>query len=372
MQGSHSAVGEGATKTDRQGGTVRQGAGERWYAPFHFSLLARSVKSLAVKQRFCLLGPRMGGIALAAAGVLSSSVVAGRALAQDQIQAPGEAPRGLLQESGGNAAASVPAGSVGGMGDVNLYPRRVVISDRERSATVGLYNRAASVGEYDIAINDMVMLPDGRLVDLAAAPDAATAGRVKVASPMLRWSPRKVLLPANEAQLVRIMVRIPPDLPAGEYRSHFSAVSVPPVADGLTIEQASGDQAAGVGVQILPRFGISIPVIVRVGPTTAKVGLQDFAIERGATPTVSLTITREGTRSVFGNLAVMAPGSKLPVAQIKGIGVYTELDHRTIQIPIDPKVDPATYRSGAKLDVIYTDDDYAPGQVLAKADFAVR
>lgn len=278
----------------------------------------------------------------------------------------------------------LPEGSVGGMGDVNLYPRRVVLSGSDRSASVGLYNRAGTSGEYDISISDMVMMPDGRLVELAAVTDPALAGKVQVASHLLRWSPRKVVLPANEAQLVRIMVRVPADLPPGEYRSHFSAVSVPPAGEGLTIEQATGGQEGGVGVQILPRFGISIPVIVRVGETSASVGLQDLALLRGAMAapgtapgmaqgtTLGLTITREGTRSVFGNIAVMAPGSKVPVAQIKGIGVYTELAQRTIQIPIDPKADPAVYAPGAKLTVIYTDDDYAPGQILAKADLSVR
>lgn len=295
--------------------------------------------------------------------------------AQTQLQPAGEAGQENEPTEAGLPTAApgqAPAGAVGGMGDVNLYPRRVVISGRERSATVGLYNRASASGEYDITISDMMMTTDGRVVDLAAVTDPVAAGKVKVASSLLRWSPRKVVLPANEAQLVRIMVRVPPDLPPGEYRSHFTAVSVPPVGEGLTIEQATGAQDNGVGVQIVPRFGISIPVIVRVGETTATASLANLAIARGSQPVINVTITREGTRSVFGDISVAVAGGKVLVGQIKGIGVYTELDQRSIQIPIRPDVDPALYARGAKLTVTYTDDDHAPGQILAKADFAVQ
>lgn len=296
-------------------------------------------------------------------------------LAQDQLQGVGEAMQANEAPEAGFPAAApgqAPAGAVGGMGDVNLYPRRVVMSGRDRSATVGLYNRAPSGGEYDITISDMMMSADGRVVDLASVTDPVAAGRVKVASALLRWSPRKVVLPANEAQLVRIMVRVPPDLPPGEYRSHFTAVSVPPVSEGLTIEQASGVQDSGVGVQIVPRFGISIPVIVRVGETTATAGLANLAIARAPQPMINVTITREGTRSVFGDISVAAAGGKVLVGQIKGVGVYTELEQRSIQIPIRSDVDPAMYAPGTKLTVTYTDDDFAPGQVLAKADFSVK
>lgn len=265
-----------------------------------------------------------------------------------------------------------PSGAVGGMGDVNLYPRRVVIAGRERSATVGLYNRATHRGEYDIVISDMMMAPDGRVVDLASVGDPALAGRVKVASPFLRWSPRKVALPPSEAQLVRIMVRIPPDLPDGEYRSHFTVVSVPPQGDGLSIEQAVGDQNGGVGVQIVPRFGISIPVIVRVGETTAQTALTDLAIVREAQPAVHLTIRRQGTRSVFGDLTVTGGGGKVVIGQIKGVGVYPEIAERSVQIPIDPKALPTLYASGASITVTFTDDDFSPGQILAKANFTVQ
>lgn len=267
-----------------------------------------------------------------------------------------------------------PAGSVGGMGDVNLFPKRVVIDARQRIATVGLYNRRPVQGDYDITITDKLMTPDGQLVDLASVTDPASLARAKPASSFLRWSPRKVVLMANEAQTVRVMARIPPDLPPGEYRSHFTALSVPPETGGLTIEQAVGtEKPNGIAVSIVPRFGISIPVIVRVGDTTLTTGLRNLRIvtQPGGAKAVALTLTREGTRSAFGDITVTAAGEKKPIAEVKGIGVYTEVDQREINVPIDPAANPGLYASGARLTVTYTDDDFAPGATLVRQEFTV-
>jgi hypothetical protein len=267
--------------------------------------------------------------------------------------------------------APAPAGSVGGMGDVNLYPKRVVLTERNRVASIGLFNRARGTGEYDVAVADMAMTPEGQLV---AITDPAQAGAVKGAGGFVRWSPHHVSLPGNESQMVRVMARIPPDLPPGEYRTHFSVTSVPEGLDGPSIEDAVGaPRASGIGVRIVPRFGIAIPIIVRVGETTLTVGLRDLAVTTNAAgaKVVRVTITREGTRSAFGDITITAPGAKQPVALLKGLGVYPEISQRTVEIPIDPAVDRRLYAPGSKLTVIYVDDDFAPGRTLAKQELDV-
>lgn len=268
-----------------------------------------------------------------------------------------------------------PADSVGGMGDVNLYPKRIIIDQRQRVATVGLFNRASATGRYEIKLSDMMMTPEGRLVDLASVTDAAARDRVKTASSLLRWSPHRVMLASHEAQTVRLMARVPPDLPPGEYRSHFSATAVPDVGSGgFSIEAAAGAQTSSIiGISIVPRFGISIPVIVRIGETTVTAGLRDLSVT--ALPegkrAISMTITRSGNRSAYGDITVTALGGKAKLAEIRGIGVYTEITQRTLQVVVDPKSDPRLTARGARLTVTFTDDDFAPGKILARQDFTV-
>ncbi|TCM19785.1 hypothetical protein EDF56_103428 [Novosphingobium sp. PhB165] len=272
------------------------------------------------------------------------------------------------------ASTLVPEGAVGGMGDINLYPKRVVIDDRARIASVGLYNRSIERGEYDIAIADKMMTSDGRLLDIETVTDPVERAKVHGAAAMLRWSPRRVVLGGSEAQTIRIMARVAPDTPPGEYRSHFSAVAVPPEDSSYSIEQAAGGQKLNsIGVRIVPRFGISIPVIVRVGQTTLTAGIENAHLVPlpGGGRGLQLTITRSGTRSAFGDIAVTAPGAKAPLAVLRGLGVYTEIDARQVTVPLDPAADPRLLASGAKLTVTYTDDDVDPGKVLASRDITV-
>jgi len=202
----------------------------------------------------------------------------------------------------------------------------------------GSTNRAAAADEYDITVCDMAMPRDGRLVDLAAIEDAAVRANVRVASSTLRWPPRHVTLPGSEAQMRADNGARCALFAAGRYRSQLTVVSAPPETGGTSIDEAACEQTnGGIGVRIVPRLGSSIPVIVRVGETTLTAGLMDFAL---STPTgeraiLSIKITREGTRSAFGDITITAPGAKKPMAEIMGIGVDSEIAERAVKVPID-------------------------------------
>ncbi len=272
-------------------------------------------------------------------------------------------------------ANNVPAGSVGGMGDINLFPKRVVIDGRRQVSTIGLYNKTIDPGDYEISLVDMAMRPDGQLVPFDNGASEAEKARVATASPFLRYSPRRVTLDGSESQIIRLMARGGSDLPAGEYRSHFLVVSVPrDERQGFSIEDAvEGETQDGIGVSIRPRFGISIPVIVRIGDTTLDVGIRDAGIvtAQDGSQAVGMILTRAGTRSAFGDVAVTANGIAEPVALARGVGVYPEVDERMVFVPIDPETPPGALASGQTLRITYTDDDTAPGTELAGFSFVI-
>lgn len=314
-------------------------------------------------------------VSLGLAAFCLAGTVAAQGLA---LEAADEAPEeaASVPEPPKVKPGEVPDGSVGGMGDINVYPRRIVMDRRQRVASVGLYNKMPFEGEYEISLDSMVMTDSGRIFPFGNLPEGLDTSRVKTANDMLRWSPRRVLLLGSEAQTVRIMARPPADLPDGEYRAHFTVVSVPSdIDEGFSIDDAlSGNSAntGNVGVTIRPRFGISIPVIVRVGETTLDVGLRDFGFNRGENgPQVSLTITRTGTRSAFGDLTITAPGQDQPLVVARGIGVYPEIDFRTLQLAINPDFDLTKLRSGMTVTATFVDDDVVPGETLARQTFVV-
>lgn len=268
------------------------------------------------------------------------------------------------------AAPAPPEGSVGGMGDINLFPKRVVIEGRRQIATIGLYNKTANDGDYEIKLVDMGMTPDGQLLNFDNGLSEEIKANVKTASLFLRYSPRRVTLRGSESQTIRIMARGGADLAPGEYRSHFLAVSVPPVEDAASsIENAvNGTTPDGIGVSIKPRFGISIPVIVRIGETTLDVGVREAALltAQDGSQAVGIILTRSGTRSAFGDIVVTVQGSDEPVAIARGVGIYPEVGERKIILPVNPELEPGTLASGKTLTIRYTDDDFEPGAQLAE------
>ncbi len=254
------------------------------------------------------------------------------------------------------------------MGDINLFPKRIVIDGRRSIANIGLYNKTVNAGDYEISVIDMAMTADGKLLGRDNGATDEDFARLNPAKPFLRYSPRRVTLNGSESQTIRMMARASSDIAPGEYRSHFLAVSVPRDENaGFSIDQATDAAPVdGIGVTIRPRFGISIPVIVRIGETTLDVGIRDVGVitEPGGQRAVQMTLDRAGTRSAFGNITVTARGADEPVGLLKGVGIYTEVDARTVTVPFDPEAI-ALIAPGTPLTITFTDDDADPGKALA-------
>ena len=271
-----------------------------------------------------------------------------------------------------DSSDSVPEESVSGIGDVNIYPRRVTIADRQRTAVVTLFNRTTNDGSYDIDLIDMVMTPQGQLVEVSDA-DPALAAKLKSARDYIRYSPRRTTLDGNASQVIRLMARSMATLPPGEYRTHFNATSRPRSSDGLTIDDAvGGTRGEGISVNISARFGIAIPVIVRVGETTLDVGLSNASLSTlNGDPVLSFDINRSGTRSAYGDVEVLLNDRTEPVLVSRGIGVYPEIDRRTVFMPLEQVFADHQMKSGDTLTVRYVDDDERIGTTLAQTELQI-
>lgn len=273
------------------------------------------------------------------------------------------------------APPSPPEGSVGGLGDVNLFPKRVVLNGRRQISTIGLFNKTTNEGDYEIKIVDMGMTSQGQLLEFGNGYPVSDQAKVKTASGMLRYSPRRVSLGGTESQTIRVMARAGADIPDGEYRSHFMVTSVPiDNPGGFSIENATGQSSGGdIGVSITPRFGIAIPIIVRIGETTLDVSISGAQLltARDGSQAIGLYLNRSGTRSAFGDFEITARGAPAPIAISRGVGVYPELDQRQVIIPINPESDPRYLVPGNTITITYVDDDFEPGVKLAEHSFTI-
>ena len=221
------------------------------------------------------------------------------------------------------AAASAEAG----VGDLLVAPTRLVL-DGHRSTELVLNNIGDAPATYRISVEFRRMKADGTLEEVRD-PTAAE----KAASDMIVYAPRRVTLAPHEPQSIRIAARAPQGLADGEYRVHLLLRAVPapePVAP------ADGEKGKGVQLRLIPIYGVTIPVIVRLGNLDAKAGISDVKVEDwNGKPAVGLELSRSGTRSTFGDVRVYKAGIKSPVALAKGVAVYTEVGERHVIVPFD-------------------------------------
>ena len=236
------------------------------------------------------------------------------------------------------AAVIFSLGAVAYAQDVNVFPTRVVLEDRTRGAEVVVFNRGDRPNVYRIELQDQRMTPDGRLEAFDEAHPRPADWRSAV--DYVRFSPRQVTLSPGQSQTIRLAARRPPDLAAGEYRSHLSIVTVPPSATGDSIERAAGALSRSeIGITLTPIYGVSIPVIVRVGEPRSTVALQSpRLISENGHRYMVVELQRGGEASAYADLEVLWSngGASRRIGMMRGVAVYPELSGRTVRVAVDP------------------------------------
>lgn len=213
-----------------------------------------------------------------------------------------------------------------GVGDLLVAPTRIVLDGR-RGTEVILNNIGDETATYRVSVELRRMTPDGKLADVAD-PSAAE----KAAQEMILYAPRRITLPPNQPQAIRLSARAPEGLADGEYRVHllFRAIPAPR-------PQVAPQKVEGVAFQLTPIYGVTIPVIVRLGNLEAKAGLANVRkVTEDGKPAIALDISRSGDRSTYGEVRVFKAGIADPIALVRGVAVYTELGRRSVTVPIDP------------------------------------
>ncbi len=227
------------------------------------------------------------------------------------------------------ATAMIFSAPVKAAGDLLVAPTRIVL-DGKRSAEVILNNIGSEEATYRISLELRRMNDVGHLEDIAL--DTANETE-KAALGMISFAPRRVTLPPNQPQSVRIGLRGIENLPDGEYRAHmlFRAIPATPAA---TEQQNNTNE---LKIQIIPIYGVTIPVIVRKGKLTVTAALTNPKMARdNEGQALQFDLSRVGDRSVYGEVRVSKPGLANPLVVAKGIAVYPELKSRVVSLPLTP------------------------------------
>ena len=254
--------------------------------------------------------------------------------------------------------------------DLMLFPTRIVLEKNQRAAQVELINQGRSPETYRINLVNRRMSETGEFI-----PVGTPGPGEQFADPLLRYSPRQVTIAPGGSQTVRILLRKPAELAAGEYRSHLQFDRVAETSADSSVEGLGKREGTEIGVSITALVGASIPLIVRHGDTQASVTLSDLALAAEGPkegPALTFSIRREGNRSVYGDLAVSftpTGGATVDLAKAGGVAVYVPNPTRRARMPL--AMTGASSLPAGLLRLSYRERADAGGKLLAEATLAV-
>lgn len=235
-------------------------------------------------------------------------------------------------------------------GNLLVTPKRVVFEGLKRSEELNLANIGKDSATYDISFIQIRMKEDGT-VEKISEPDSAQY----FADKYLRFFPRSVTLAPNEAQTVKIQIIRTAEMAPGEYRSHLYFRAVP---NKKPLGERDVQKDSSISVRLVPIFGISLPVIIRVGESNTQVNLSDLSVtDKDKSPSLQITFNRKGNMSVYGDVLVdhiSSDGKVSRVGIVRGLAVYAPnvTRHFNLALNKNPGID---YYSG-KLHVVYSVD----------------
>lgn len=263
------------------------------------------------------------------------------------------------------AALGAAALPVHAAGDLLVAPTRVIL-DGSRGTEVVLNNIGAEPATYRISLEIKRMTAEGGLDEIAEDNVNTTE---RTALDMIAFSPRRVTLPPNQPQVVRVGVRVPEGTPPGEYRAHMLFRAVP---DAVAAVPADGAKPAseGVSIALTPIYGITIPVIVRVGDLGAEATIGDaWVSETQDGPAFNFDLARAGSRSVYGDIEVTRPGVPEPLLVARGIAVYPEVGARKVSLRVPGEL---AAKLKGPVRIRYTEDREIGGGTIDEADRVVK
>jgi hypothetical protein len=255
--------------------------------------------------------------------------------------------------------AALWAAPVLGQG-VLVAPHAVFVDPRSRSGWVQLHNPGAEPAEVSIGaifgypVTDSLGVLQLRTVD---QPDST----VPSAAGWLQIFPRRVVVPGQSRQMIRLLVLPPAGTRDGEYWARL-VVS----AKAGQIPVASNDTTGSIAVGLSLEVRTIIPLIYRKGQTTTAVALSNLrATVDSDSVVVRVRLTRSGSAAFLGSVrgSVLDASGKQVASFSEPISVYYDIDPR-FSLPRHG-LRPGPYR--LVVEAISERDDIAPENILPAA-----
>jgi hypothetical protein len=253
-------------------------------------------------------------------------------------------------------------------GNLLLFPKRIVFEGPVKMQALSLINTGTDTVNYLISLVQYRMTEDGKFEKITS-PDSAQ----QFAGDFLRIYPRHILLPPNKAQTVKVQLNNINELRPGEYRSHIY-FRAEPDKKPLGEKEPVTDSTA-ISVTITSVFGVSIPVIIRVGESTTQLNIAASKPEalNDSLLQLKVVINRSGNMSAYGDIAVdhiSDQGKITRLATLNGLAIYTPYPKRFFLIPLSKNT--GVQMNSGKLHISYKTQADAKSILLAETDLPLN
>lgn len=209
---------------------------------------------------------------------------------------------------------------------LKLTLKRIIFTEKERSESLVLINDTDKTQTFRIKWINKRMLPNG---EVASVEDGEDVSDLNPLDEIVRFAPRRITIAPQEYQTIRLMARVSRNTTPGEYRSHLN---IAPEPEPVKVDAADGKTPQEMSFSVKMLAGVSVPVFVRIGETSATAQITDASAARTAEGfTLKFSIIRNGNQSTYGDLdmvCIKPDGEEVVVKQIRGIAIYTEITRR--------------------------------------------
>lgn len=253
-------------------------------------------------------------------------------------------------------------GQINAQGDLLIFPKRLEFEGtNSRFQNITINNIAKETVTYSVSFVNIKMGEDGSFTPIEV-PEKDQL----FATPFLRCYPRTVTLKPQESQIIKVQLMKTAEMKEGEYRSHLYFRALPKTEALVPVEETKTEDK-GLGIKLTAIYGITMPIIIKVGKSTAEVSLDNLKISKEESiPYLNLNMNRKGNMSVYGDITVnyISPsGTSTIIANVKGISVYSPGTLRKVKIKLDTEKK-INYSEG-EIEVVYSKQE--SGTVFVKS-----
>jgi P pilus assembly chaperone PapD len=196
-----------------------------------------------------------------------------------------------------------------------ISPTRISFDERQRTAKVTVINNGNKPQTYRVLWSEKQSLATGGYISLENPTSSSL-------STMARLSPKQMHLAPGEKQTVKIAIRKPKGLAAGEYRSHLLFQALP---------NESPEVNSSIKINMIMSY--SIPVLLREKNKQPDVVIKKASLIRNKNNNRQqflLNIERHGDFSSYGKLTAYLKNEESntleQIAEIGNLSLYPEVN----------------------------------------------